>query len=177
MQVYTPHPVLCFTELLGPPGEVLMQSSCKAEKREALSLQQRAADLGQLLNPIDPRDSQPFTITASPRTRTSSALLQPSQDSTQAGLISTDTESAPAPQEPKLDPDKRLTEPWTAFQTCVFGPRSDIRSLVPREGLCVSRKASSQESSPIRPQPARRHVQEEAVKALNRQMGTPVHRK
>ncbi|XP_036419735.1 putative tetratricopeptide repeat protein 41 [Colossoma macropomum] len=180
-------------------GKVLMQSTCKAEKREALSLLQRAADLSHLLNPGDPLpkhlqhairtdiagDKKPL-LTAAPGSTASSTggqftefptLHQLPRDSSRSALVSRLPGSAPAPQKPKLNLDKTLTRPWSAFQTSVFGPQSDIRSLVPRAGLCGLRKASSPESSARRPLPIRCHVQEEAVKALNRQMGTPIHKK
>ncbi|KAL7828115.1 hypothetical protein AOLI_G00312670 [Acnodon oligacanthus] len=180
-------------------GKVLMQSTCKAEKREALRLLQRAADLSHLLNPGGPLprhlqrairtsiagDKKPV-LTAAPGSTASSAggqltefpsLHQQPRDSSRSTLASRRSGSAAAPQKPEMNLDKTLTRPWSAFQTSVFGPQSDIRSLVPRAGLGGLRKALSRERSAKRPLPVRCHVQEEAVKALNRQMGTPIRKK
>ncbi|KAL6460237.1 hypothetical protein MHYP_G00319960 [Metynnis hypsauchen] len=172
-------------------GKVLMQSTCKAEKREALRLLQRAADLSHLLKPGGPLprhlqramrtdiagDKKPV-LTAAPGSTGGQltefpTLHQLPRDSSRSTPVSRHS----GPQESKLNLDKTLTRPWSAFQISVFGPQSDIRSLVPRAGLGGLRKASSRESSARRPLPVRCHTQEEAVKALNRQMGTPIHKK
>ncbi|KAI4901550.1 hypothetical protein NFI96_013088 [Prochilodus magdalenae] len=182
-------------------GKVLMQSTSKAEKREALSLLQRAADLSHLLNPGDPPptdlecainadiagDEKTLSRAAPGSTPTSTAgqlsefptspESQLPGESNRGTLISTHSGSERAAQQPKHYPDRTLTRPWSSFQTTVFGPQSDIRSLVPRAGLCGPRKIWSRESSATRPLPARCPIQEEAVKALTRQMGTPVHKR
>ncbi|KAG9280248.1 tetratricopeptide repeat protein 41-like [Astyanax mexicanus] len=172
-------------------GKVLMQSSCAAERREALSLLQRATDLSHLLNaghPLSRHRQHVFNTDisvvkkrldtpAASRSRAclTSRLLTKPPLLHQSRLTSTQPGPATAPLEPKQNIEKTLTRPWTTFQTSVFGPQSDIRTLVPREEVCGSRKISSKEGSDKRPDRCR--VQEEAVKALNRQMGMYVYRK
>ncbi|XP_056605192.1 putative tetratricopeptide repeat protein 41 isoform X3 [Triplophysa dalaica] len=174
-------------------GKFLLRSSSKAERREGLDLLQRASDIririlgrehpltielehGSNTDGIGMRkfaaevnrtvSNRKQTLRPSPTT----SLLQLQQTKSKSlitrptiRLSRTSSDLRPSPDNPIYSQDETLKRPWTTFQVSVFGPQSDIRTLLPTvKGLHMSRLRSVRRSFP-----ERCIIQEEALKPQN----------
>ncbi|KAI7791996.1 putative tetratricopeptide repeat protein GNN-like [Triplophysa rosa] len=175
-------------------GKFLLRSSSKAERREGLDLLQRASDIRicilghehpltrefeHLSNTnviglrkfvpevIRPGSNRKQSLRASP----TASLLQLQQTKSKSHiprpttrLSRTSSDVRPSPDNPIYSQDETLKRPWMTFQVSVFGPQSDIRTLLPREkaGLHTSRPRSVGRCFP-----ERCIIQEEALKPQN----------
>ncbi|XP_073693814.1 putative tetratricopeptide repeat protein 41 [Garra rufa] len=117
-------------------GKILLRSCSRADRREGLDLLQRAADIRiHLLGPEHPLTRDLDLVSTPDIVGPRKHVLKP------IGSTSNN----------KLSLDATLKRPWTAFQVSVFGPQSDVSTLLQTKnaGWLVKRQSLTRSTGSI----------------------------